>query len=332
MIFAVSYAGLDTAKGRKAKPADCARCTGLEEEYDNVDHDAERQRVSKLIQSHGGALLEIGFNELFDFDITEDSLEDAAFPHTHGHLPSLQVKPQWEKAGFACVITNRHSRRPKYLQALALGIPCLAGRWVDDCVQQQRVLDWEPYLLPSGKSDFLRGAIRSRTIQYHAPETARLQDTIRHGPNLLRGKSVLFVVGNAKTNERRKSHLFLTYALGASNVRLVRDITAANSFLAQARADDNMKWDLLYRESQEKDVHKGKGGKGQERGKKRPRSSAVSFPNLFRRSMSTTNSEKVEDEDDDRSSIDTTKGLKTITDEYLIQSIILGRLLPSEPA
>src|SRR5690606_21052810 len=88
------------------------------------ERDSEKAEIVKLIGKNGGEILEPGFEKLFSLPSTSDeSAELLPLPHTAG-------------IGFAAVLSDKHCRRAKFLQALALGIPCLHIRWVKDCIKQ----------------------------------------------------------------------------------------------------------------------------------------------------------------------------------------------------
>lgn len=55
----------------------------------------------------------------------------------------------------AFLISDDNHQKPKFLIALALGIPCLSVEWVTSCISQGVEVDWQPYLLPAGFSEHL---------------------------------------------------------------------------------------------------------------------------------------------------------------------------------
>lgn len=90
------------------------------------DKDSEKKSIIKTITSNGGQILETGFEELFALPSASDSSSEMLpLPHT-------------SDLGFTCVLSDKHTRRAKFLQALALGIPCLHIRWVKDCFKEVR--------------------------------------------------------------------------------------------------------------------------------------------------------------------------------------------------
>lgn len=213
-----------------------------------VDDDAGKSRVSRLILEHGGRIIN-GFNELFEFPsnvpLATPTTQQSARPAQN--KTNLRLTRSAEDLGFACVIADKHSRREKYMQALALNLPCLSGRWVEDCISQNRILDWEMYLLPAGDSTYLNGAAKSRMLMPTLAVNARFSHTIAARPKLLDGQSVLFVMGRGKEEEKSRAYTFLTYALGASRVERVYDVKSAKTFLDQEfEAGHDNYWDWVY--------------------------------------------------------------------------------------
>ncbi|KAI7365967.1 hypothetical protein KC354_g4520, partial [Hortaea werneckii] len=232
---------------------------------------AEKFEVTRLIRRNGGMILETGFDELFEIpdldasgndptplrrstskknkpaDDDHEALDDGGDGDGEGtKRPLLRLKPQYHDLGFAALIADKHSRRAKYMQALALNLPTLSSRWVTDSLASASSasaaaanpsppLPWSTYLLAAGESAYLSGAIRSRLLSPTYPaSTARLRDIIAYRPLLLNDDGVLIVapaaaVGGAGAGgggggggksasqawERRKAYAFLTLALGA---------------------------------------------------------------------------------------------------------------------
>ncbi|KAJ5576128.1 hypothetical protein N7535_003054 [Penicillium sp. DV-2018c] len=213
------------------------------------EDEASKNRVTRLIMENGGTVLHEGFTELFDASsiVPVDTPSKAAAKDADTHNRGLRLAPFAEDVGFTCLIADTHSRREKYMQALALNLPCLSGRWVEDCIARGRVLDWDIYLLPAGDSMYLNGATKSRVMAPNPPSTARLAETISSRKKLLAGQSVLLVMGRGKAEEKRKAYIFLTYALGATRVERVPDLSTARALLdSQSDADLPNTWDWIY--------------------------------------------------------------------------------------
>lgn len=219
------------------------------------DDDDLKNAVLRLIQENGGSILRNGFTELF-----ESSPVPSISPTKGNHravLPGLDLNESAQNVGFTCLIANTHSRREKFMQALALNIPCLSGRWVEDCVAKGRLLDWDVYLLPAGDSMYLNGATKSRMLTPTPPTQARLAQTISARPKLLAGRSVLVVMGRSKSHEKQEAYIFLTFALGATRVERVPDLEAARAMLeSQSDADPSSTWDFVYVDDADRDAAK----------------------------------------------------------------------------
>ncbi|PTU20999.1 hypothetical protein P175DRAFT_0509502 [Aspergillus ochraceoroseus IBT 24754] len=215
------------------------------------DNNDMKTRITKMILENDGRILEDGFNELLDLPLNAPVVTPTKSPARGltGDGVHLRLKPGVEDAGFACLIADKHSRRPKYMQALALNLPCLSDRWVEDCVAKGQIVDWEMYLLPAGESSYLNGATKSRILPHYQATKAQLSETVAARPNLLNGQSVLLITGRSgkADEERRKAYIFLTYALGASRIERVPDIQSARALLNQRQGGgETPGWDWIY--------------------------------------------------------------------------------------
>ncbi|KAM3069001.1 radiation sensitive protein rad9 [Clarireedia jacksonii] len=273
MVFAVSY-------------------VGAEKEKDNV---------TRLIKQHGGRLLDDGFEKLFTHKKTPAKI------HTEDEPSELEIAASEADVGFVALIADEHSRKAKYMQALALGLPCISGRWIHDCISKSSIIDWMPYLLSSGQSSFLGGAIKSRYLHPYSAVDATLFETFANRPKLLEGKSVLIITGRGQVEEKRKPYTFLTRALGADRVGQAHDVVAAKKMLLEGEKKGE-EFDWLYVDGK-KDVEvsifdgAGAGAGAGGAGKKRKRTSGVNADSSA------------------------PKRIRVVNDEIIIQSLILGQLI-----
>ena len=274
----------------------------------------ERERIATTIQEHGGTLIREDFSELFHSpdalggnpSLPSKQLQEGN--NTSDDTPSLKLTATASEFGFVALISDRHHRKEKYLQALALNIPCLSGMWITKCVKRNKILDWEPYLLPAGDSFYLDGATRSRTLTpYHATE-AKFAITTERRPTLLEGKSVLLLKGKGEAADKRRPYVFLSYALGARKVERSVDVTAAKDLI------DTEGFDYVYAE--EKDMaalRKAIGLPDSDRlGSRGRKSGSVSSGKRTARKINA-------------------KGMpRVVSHEFVAQTLILGRLLDEE--
>ena len=264
----------------------------------NVSESEDRKHINRAILDNGGCILEKGFDELFDIpDLALVSSQNPC-PKQHPTSPFALTETA-KRFGFVCLIADSHCRNVKYIQALSLGIPCLATRWIRDCLAKQEVLPWETYLLASGESSFLgKKAVRSRILPSYPLHTATLPTIIEQRPKLLNGHSLLLIMTKAH-QESMNFHPFFTLALGASKVARAASIEAAAAAIAQAAREGDV-WDYVYSHNNIPLVEEMLFGTGSV-GKKRKRG-RVSEGVIARGKT------------------------KVVDNEFVIQSIILGRL------
>jgi hypothetical protein len=266
----------------------------------------EKAETVKEVLENGGAVLGYGFDELFYCTENVESRDD------DDESDLLRLKPWARNMGFTALIADCASRRPKYMQALALNLPCVHFRWVSDCVKEKKVLPWGKYLLPAGGSAFLFGAVRSRNLIPYDPLSldARLENVLARRERLIEGKNVLFVTGKSNL-ERRKAYEFVTVALGAKSVTRVRDLNEARKQVVKREFD----WIYLDGDAKEAEIvvlSKGRGMDGVEKGNKRKRDGD---------GFEASNGHADEREGNVK------KRPKFVSGELVMQSLILGALI-----
>jgi len=278
------------------------------------DDKHSRDQVTKLILNNGGLILCHGLDELFEpSSPLVHSPSESPFTSINTTTHQLTLSPSAGKLGFTVLIADAFSRKEKYLQALALNIPCLSGRWVMDAIARSRLLPLDRYLLPAGESAFLYGAVRSRTfgaaqLKANDPLTAKLPDMIERRTKLAKGKNVIVVTGATKSAEdKRKAHLFLMSAIGAARIERVKDLNAAKDLLAHEKVE----WDWVYVDDASTTKAERFLGLGSASG------AAAEMPGRKRKRRLTEESE---------AALRLGGGLRVVNDEFVVQSLILGSL------
>jgi len=277
------------------------------------DDKRSRDQVTKLILNNGGLILSHGLDELFEPSsplVHSPSKSPSTSINTTTH--QLTLSSSASKLGFTVLIADAFSRKEKYLQALALNIPCLSGRWIMDSIARSRLLPLDRYLLPAGESAFLHGAVRSRTfstaqLKANDPLTAKLPDMVGQRTKLARGKNVIVVTGVTKAAEdKRKAHLFLMRAIGAARIERVKDLNAAKDLLALGKVD----WDWIYVDDASTTKAERFLGLGAS-------ATITEMPGRKRKRRLTEEPEGV---------LGCGRGLRVVNDEFVVQSLILGSL------
>ncbi|KAK8007179.1 exoglucanase 1 [Apiospora arundinis] len=180
----------------------------------NSQDEARKESTESLIQRASGKILVTSFDELFEpaclgFPQKSSSSTGAR---------SLALKPDFQAAGFTALIADSHSRKAKYMQALALGLPCLSAKWISTCVSRGKVVDWSSYVLCAGSSRVLGDAICSRHIPIYEASSNTLPETLEEKPAFLRNMRILTVL--QKGSQRKHMPYFvLLQMLGATLVR-----------------------------------------------------------------------------------------------------------------
>ncbi|KAL8793309.1 MAG: hypothetical protein Q9195_004086 [Heterodermia aff. obscurata] len=261
----------------------------------NITDPTLRTTLNSLIINNGGQLLSEDFSELFHVPSLNPPSPSKRSPKRDTDS-TFHLTPAASQKGFTCLLADKHCRMAKYIQALALGIPCLSSRWVQDCLTSHSILPWQPYLLAAGESTFLHGAIRSRILPPIDPLSATLADIVDARPRLLADANVLLIMERGEEDTMR-SHPLLSHALGARKVSRAATMGDAARMLAEGDGEEG--WDWVYSHDKEERVERGLFGRGSGVGKKRKRGGGEG------------------------------EGRRTrvVGNEFVIQSLILGRLV-----
>ncbi|CAG8953887.1 hypothetical protein HYFRA_00010848 [Hymenoscyphus fraxineus] len=226
-------------------------------------NEKEKEKVKKCIEEQGGRLLEPGFMSLFTTQQEESGFET-----------KLNKKNRGLK--FAAVIADDFSRKPKYLEALALGLPCLSGQWILACIAKEQIMEWSPYLLCAGKVEYLNDAHVSRKISSYPAELADLASTLEGRTKVFYGKSILTITSRAESEAQRgKTIEFLLQASGPARYMQVSSIAEARKHLEDNEAEGRA-WDFIFcygnTQVTEKALFTSAGGKKKKRGSSAPAS------------------------------------------------------------
>ena len=186
----------------------------------SYEDESRKTELVNLIRENGGRLLRESFMELLENDV-------------------VVLKSQLTNTGFTALIADKHSRKEKYMQALALGLPCLSGKWLEACNDAGSLVEWQPYLLAAGESEELEGATRSRVMERMDPAQVKLSHILHARSTMLEGAKVVVVMGRGKSEVKRKPYLFLIQALGADSIEKVADIKAAKDLI---KSEESFDW------------------------------------------------------------------------------------------
>ncbi|KAK4679665.1 radiation sensitive protein rad9 [Podospora pseudoanserina] len=264
--------------------------------------------LQKRIAQAGGRVLPNGFDELFEVSPGRSlTSTPVASPGKGQTSAEIQLTPVGYATGFTALIADGHSRKVKYMQALALGLPCIAPRWVTMCLDRGELVDWSPFLLCAGQSAFLDNAIRSRSLAPYDAATARLADVVAQRPKLLQGSRMLAVVKKS-VQSKKMPYVFLAQVLGVSLTRVYTADEARVAVKAAEEAGQVFDWVYVDGKSVEQALFSAPCSTGQKKKRKR---GSMAAP-------------EVVTGDGGEPPL---KRIRTLDDELVIQSLILGRLI-----
>ncbi|KAI9721674.1 MAG: hypothetical protein M1828_005042 [Chrysothrix sp. TS-e1954] len=271
---------------------------------DTNDANRKKARLTQLIEENGGHVLASGFDLLFEHPY------DGPLSALSNKTDIIATPPA--ELSFAAVISGSSSRRPKYMQALALNLPCIHDQWLVNSIANGAPLPWGDYLLPAGESSLLGNNIRSRIfgsptqLQGFQATTSRLWETISRSLNFLRDRNVILVIRKVLDEQGRNLRTFLMYALGAHRVQIVKNLAAAVKL-----CDEDSSWNWVYIDDENGDGKLNEArmtllGSDEPPKKKQKRSSRA------------------------RKSASSTRDITVMRNESIVQSLILGRLWNAE--
>ncbi|KAF9648083.1 hypothetical protein BDM02DRAFT_3116022 [Thelephora ganbajun] len=199
-------------------------------------NDKNRTRIFDLIKNNGGKVIE-DWTNLFPFSPAQ----------TDRSWVVRQADVKHKDLGVQTVflLADESNQKPKYLVALALGIPCVSTQWLLDCREQHALINWTSYLLPAG--EYTHGLMSQRVNLRWGDKSQQLRETYRdtYGSNsTLHGKSVLcigpelFPPGKSRglkrfnseddrQNESTRKLPSIVLAMGADHVEAVCDVKYA---------------------------------------------------------------------------------------------------------
>ncbi|KAK1981017.1 hypothetical protein LZ30DRAFT_721591 [Colletotrichum cereale] len=266
----------------------------------------QSREIEKMIVQSGGYLLSNGFDELFEPNALGSRATSPASEVKDDS--ALTLTPFAQTMGFTALIADGHSRKVKYMQALALGLPCISDRWVATCVAKGSVVDWLPYLLCAGQSTFLRDAIRSRYLAPYSAIEARLVDIIERRPKMLEGSKILLVMKKSRAEEKKMPYVFLAHVLGATLSRAYSVDEAKETLKHRELIGDSFDWVYVDENTGSEEglfSPEPQPTKASKSSKKRKRANAPVADEAAR----------------------PPKRIRTLSNELVIQSLILGRMI-----
>lgn len=153
----------------------------------------KKEMYQKMVRSSGGTLLN-DWSDIYSMP-GKYTYSNKRFIMTQDDFKySLRDKNHNDTFDKVFLVSDIHNQKPKYLMALALGIPCISTDWLDALAEGKQE-SWSHHLLAAGYSEYL-GASVSQLVDLNWGESVEHMTEIMENSvplKLLAGKSVLCV-------------------------------------------------------------------------------------------------------------------------------------------
>lgn len=153
----------------------------------------KKEMYQKMVRSSGGTLLN-DWSDIYSMP-GKYTYSNKRFIMTQDDFKySLRDKNHNDTFDRVFLVSDIHNQKPKYLMALALGIPCISTDWLDALAEGKQE-SWSHHLLAAGYSEYL-GASVSQLVDLNWGESVEHMTEIMENSvplKLLAGKSVLCV-------------------------------------------------------------------------------------------------------------------------------------------
>ncbi|KAH8107006.1 hypothetical protein BXZ70DRAFT_885133 [Cristinia sonorae] len=198
----------------------------------NVEWEARKSEVMTAIKSKGGVVLE-DWSDIFHLE----GKVELSGRRWVARKEDVTLRRNFENV---FLISDAYHQKPKYLIALALGIPCISAEWLVN-----EVSTWQWYLLPAGFSTQLHYRM-SQLVNLDWGDEDRHLDRIMHNtapPKIFMDLSILYVstdfVAQVKNGRKAKTDAMLAQeanrtiprillCMGAKRVEAVASATDAS--------------------------------------------------------------------------------------------------------
>ncbi|KAI0054163.1 hypothetical protein FA95DRAFT_43641 [Auriscalpium vulgare] len=194
----------------------------------------QKADIEQVIRAHGGTVLE-DWSAIFPL-ATEYAAGKKRWIAKAGGLHTKKLK---DGISQVFLISDKMNQKPKYLVALALGIPCLSAEFLKSALTSDDVKHWARYLLPAGSSETLNACLSQLVDLDWGATPEHLTDIMKNSvaPKIFAGKSIL-VVGaeyfpvppalRGKKEEGESSVPRIIVSMGADRVEAVPELRYAS--------------------------------------------------------------------------------------------------------
>ncbi|KAG6816444.1 hypothetical protein H0H87_005999 [Tephrocybe sp. NHM501043] len=204
----------------------------------DVNWEKDRENIMSRIKNNGGVIV----NDWSDVIDMKGTYSEHSNRWTIEKSETVWIGANGIERIF--LVADIPSHKPKFLIALALGIPCLHGNWLHDSASAGEEKDWLAYMLNQGYSDGLSTRISQQVdIDWGSSKHHLLDIMDSKVPcKLFSGKSILCVgdmvpkprgkklsLVEEKSHEAHNALTRIILAMGADHVEAVSDVVYASA-------------------------------------------------------------------------------------------------------
>ncbi|KAJ8699887.1 hypothetical protein PTI98_002964 [Pleurotus ostreatus] len=104
-----------------------------------------KDKIANAVRGGGGAVID-DWTTVLSLDGKYDR-DGRRWVITQGEIAWIGNIDQTRKV---FLVSDECNEKPRYLVAVALGVPCLSYRWVEACIKEDMEIEWAPHLLAQG--------------------------------------------------------------------------------------------------------------------------------------------------------------------------------------
>ncbi|KAL4261295.1 BRCT domain-containing protein [Pleurotus pulmonarius] len=196
------------------------------------DSTLTKEKIANVVRGGGGAVID-DWTSVLSLDGKYDR-DGRRWVITQGEIAWIGNIDQTRKV---FLVSDECNEKPRYLVAVALGVPCLSFKWVEACIKEDTEIEWVPHLLAQGFVEPLEANVSQYvdTLWCSTSEHLRhiMDNKVPH--KILKNKTALCVGRELIPIQGKKtdvpgSHFIgqILVCMGAKRVETVADLNDAS--------------------------------------------------------------------------------------------------------
>lgn len=204
------------------------------------------ERIIRKVETNGGIVLKDGFRNMF---IIEKN--------------TVRLKEEYANVKFVAVLANTYRRTNKYIEALALGWPCLAYHYIEQCIEKKQLLDnWNSYVLAAGESEVLQNFVISAdmtSFRNSADNKMTLEKIFENRFKIMKEIDMIYMIepSNTKTmkDDSRDTFRFLLLVCGVGELKTCENDATGGEVCVENYNTTNPNHDLIVSRTKTRTIY-----------------------------------------------------------------------------